>query len=124
MRDELIPVNSRWKVDEALDAVAEQARWGDGWIKLVGDWIDRGLVRPWTDTFHIADGSELLGTKSGPVRYAAPRGLRSLVEDLAAVLPSPRRYSAQRPGPYVQRRATRICARGRLARAGSRRHQA
>ena len=23
------------------DAVAEQARWGDGWVKLVGDWIDR-----------------------------------------------------------------------------------
>jgi imidazolonepropionase-like amidohydrolase len=23
--------------------VAEQARWGDGWVKLVGDWIDRGL---------------------------------------------------------------------------------
>ena len=59
-----------------------------GFGRVVGDWIDRGLVRPWTDTFHIADGSELLGTKSGPVRYAAPRGLRSLVEDLAAVLPS------------------------------------
>jgi imidazolonepropionase-like amidohydrolase len=24
-------------------AVAEQARRGDGWVKLVGDWIDRGL---------------------------------------------------------------------------------
>ena len=59
-----------------------------GFGQVVGDWIDRGIVRPWTDTFHIADGSELLGTKSGPVRYAAPRGLRSLVEDLAAVLPS------------------------------------
>ncbi|KQY09873.1 hypothetical protein ASD37_05770 [Mycobacterium sp. Root135] len=23
--------------------VAEQARWGDGWVKLVGDWIDRGV---------------------------------------------------------------------------------
>ena len=56
--------------------------------RVVGDWVDRELVRPWTDTFHIADGSALLGTKSGPVRYAAPRGLRSLVEDLAAVLPS------------------------------------
>lgn len=59
-----------------------------GFGQVVGDWIDRGLVRPWTDTFHIADGSELLGTKSGPLRYAAPRGLRSLVEDLAAALPS------------------------------------
>ena len=34
------------------DAVAEQARCGDGWVKLVGDWIDRavGDLRPlWTD---------------------------------------------------------------------------
>jgi imidazolonepropionase-like amidohydrolase len=33
-------------------AVAEQARLGDGWVKLVGDWIDRdaGDLRPlWTD---------------------------------------------------------------------------
>ena len=59
-----------------------------GFGRLVGDWIDRGLVRPWTDTFHVADGTTVLGTKTGPVRYAAPRGLRSLVEDLATVLPS------------------------------------
>src|SRR6476646_4647692 len=34
------------------DAVAEQARWGDGWVKLVGDWIDRevGDLAPlWPD---------------------------------------------------------------------------
>jgi renalase len=62
----------------------DDTRFGD----VVGDWVDRGLVRPWTDTFHIADGTQILGTKSGPVRYAAPRGLRSLVEDLATVLPS------------------------------------
>ncbi len=33
-------------------AVAEQARWGDGWVKLVGDWIDRdvGDLAPlWSD---------------------------------------------------------------------------
>ena len=59
-----------------------------GFGELVGDWVDRGLVRPWTDTFHIADGTTILGTKSGPMRYAAPRGLRSLVEDLATQLPS------------------------------------
>jgi imidazolonepropionase-like amidohydrolase len=31
--------------DEAQlpDAVAEQARAGDGWVKLIGDWIDRSL---------------------------------------------------------------------------------
>ncbi len=33
-------------------AVAEQARHGDGWVKLVGDWIDRGvgdLAPLWSD---------------------------------------------------------------------------
>ncbi|OBF17830.1 amidohydrolase family protein [Mycobacterium sp. ACS4331] len=32
--------------------VAQQARWGDGWVKLVGDWIDRGvgdLAPLWSD---------------------------------------------------------------------------
>ncbi|PXX64057.1 Pro-Hyp dipeptidase [Nocardia tenerifensis] len=34
------------------DIVAEQARFGDGWVKIVGDWIDRsvGDLRPlWSD---------------------------------------------------------------------------
>ena len=34
------------------DVVAEQARFGDGWVKLVGDWIDRGigdLAPLWSD---------------------------------------------------------------------------
>ena len=59
-----------------------------GFGQVVGDWIDRGVVRPWTDTFHLADGTSVIGTKTGPMRYAAPRGLRSLVEDLATELPS------------------------------------
>ncbi|HSP37229.1 MAG TPA: FAD-dependent oxidoreductase [Frankiaceae bacterium] len=58
---------------------------------VVADWIDRGLAREWTDTFHLlpaADGSPGLGdTKPGPMRYAAPGGLRSLVVDLAEGLP-------------------------------------
>ena len=38
--------------DGLADAVAEQAQAGDGWVKLVGDWIDRGvgdLAPLWTD---------------------------------------------------------------------------
>lgn len=38
--------------DQLPAAVAEQARFGDGWVKLVGDWIDRnaGDLRPvWSD---------------------------------------------------------------------------
>ncbi len=52
---------------------------------VVEDWRDRGLARPWTDTFSVwsPDGTE---PKPGPVRWAAPGGLRSLVEDLATGL--------------------------------------
>jgi imidazolonepropionase-like amidohydrolase len=38
--------------DGLVDAVTEQARLGDGWVKIVGDWIDRGvgdLVPLWPD---------------------------------------------------------------------------
>lgn len=38
--------------DQLPEAVAEQARRGDGWVKLVGDWIDRaaGDLRPlWSE---------------------------------------------------------------------------
>lgn len=48
---------------------------------VVRDWQQRGLVREWTDTFAVVsrDG---VSTKRGPMRYAAPRGLRSLARDL------------------------------------------
>lgn len=46
-------------------------------------WQERGLARPWTDTFHISDGDGLVGTKIGPMRWAGTAGLRALVEDLA-----------------------------------------
>lgn len=51
-------------------------------VAVVQDWERRGLARPWTDTLAVlgADGRR---TTSGPVRWAAPAGLRSLVEDLA-----------------------------------------
>ncbi|WP_032378186.1 amidohydrolase family protein [Rhodococcoides fascians] len=38
------------------EAVAQQARFGDGWVKLVGDWIDRsvGDLRPlWNDSILV-----------------------------------------------------------------------
>jgi renalase len=49
---------------------------------VVEDWQRRGLARPWTDTFAVAGDDP----KTGPVRWAAPGGLRSLVEDLAGGL--------------------------------------
>jgi renalase len=54
---------------------------------VVDNWIDRGHVVPWTATFDVAGPDGRAATSSGPLRYAAPRGLRSLVEDLAADLP-------------------------------------
>ncbi|MFC5381479.1 NAD(P)/FAD-dependent oxidoreductase [Aquipuribacter nitratireducens] len=55
----------------------------DEFREVADDWERRGLARPWTDTFHLSDGTRLVGTKVGPVRWAAGGGLRSLVEDLA-----------------------------------------
>ena len=50
---------------------------------VVADWQERGLARQWTRTFcALGDGDPLV--KQGPVRWGAPTGLRSLVEDLAA----------------------------------------
>ena len=54
----------------------------DRFVEVVDGWLARGLARPWTDTFHVAGPQGLGGTKQGPVRYGAPGGLRSLVEDL------------------------------------------
>jgi predicted NAD/FAD-dependent oxidoreductase len=52
---------------------------------VVDDWELRCLARPWTATFTAwtPEGRE---PKPGPMRWAAPAGLRSLVEDLAARL--------------------------------------
>jgi renalase len=54
---------------------------------VVDSWLARGLVREWTDTFHVSSPDGPQGVVTGPMRYAAPAGLRGLVEDLAADLP-------------------------------------
>lgn len=61
-----------------------------GFAAVVDDWAARGLAREWTDTF-TALGDGRADSKDGPVRWGAPRGLRSLVEDLAADLTVERR---------------------------------
>lgn len=45
---------------------------------VVARWEAAGLARPWTDTFAVRGGADT----TGPVRWAAPGGLRSLVRDL------------------------------------------
>jgi renalase len=52
---------------------------------VVEDWRYRGLAREWTETFAVHGNPEKSST-AGPMRWAAPRGLRSLVEDLATGL--------------------------------------
>lgn len=63
----------------------------ESFAALVDDWVRRGLARPWTDTFDVVSPSGRDVT-SGPVRYAAAHGLRSLVKDL---LPDEVRYDSQ-----------------------------
>ena len=68
---------------------------------VVEDWRRRGLARGWTDTFAVSAGGAL-SAKTGPLRWAAPGGLRSLVEDLAVGL-DVREQTVTRigPGPTV-----------------------
>ena len=53
---------------------------------VVEEMITADVVRPWTDTFHVYTEGTMVGVKTGPMRYAAPAGLRSVVEHLAQSL--------------------------------------
>jgi hypothetical protein len=72
-------------------------------VEVVDDWVHRGVARPWTDTFHVAGPDGLGETKTGPVRYGAPGGLRSLAEDLLVGVPQrlTTTVAAVGPGPTV-----------------------
>jgi renalase len=75
-------------------------------LEVTEDWVRRGLARPWTDTFHLATPEGLQGTTTGSPRYAAPGGLRSLVEDLAAPVGVDHPHDVEEigPGPTVDGR--------------------
>ena len=72
-------------------------------IAVVDDWVGRGLARPWTDTFGVASPTGVGEPTRGPVRYAAPGGLRSLVADLATGLDVRQavEVTSVGPGPVV-----------------------
>lgn len=72
---------------------------------VVEEWRAAGLVREWTDTF-LAYGPDGRQDRPGPCRWAAPRGLRSLVEHLARDLTVAhnRLVMTVEPGPRVDGR--------------------
>jgi renalase len=72
----------------AVDLGASYLTAADGspFATLVEGWVDRGLARPWTDTFAVAGPDGVRDRTTGPLRYGAPSGLRSLVLDLAGGL--------------------------------------
>lgn len=74
----------------------------DEFGEQVADWERRGLARPWTDTLLAWSGGSF-ESKSGPQRWAAPGGLRSLVADLAEGLriDTRRTVAEVTPGPVV-----------------------
>ncbi len=55
-------------------------------VALIDDWSARGLARPWTDAPANLGRAGLTPGPVGPIRWAAPGGLRCLVEDLATGL--------------------------------------
>ena len=76
-------------------------------------WRIAGLAHPWTDTFAVSGAARTTET-NGPMRWAAPGGLRSLAEDLAreldvtlehevTELPSAEAVVLAMPGPQAQR---------------------
>jgi len=54
---------------------------------VVDDWVARDLARPWTDTFHVASSDGVEAVRTGPMRFAAKGGLRSLIVDTSSKLP-------------------------------------
>ena len=84
IRDSGLPYDGRVVDVGASYFTASDPRFTD----VVREWIERGLVREWTDQFVVLDPGSDPVIKIGPMRFAAAAGLRSLVEDLAAELPN------------------------------------
>ncbi|WP_372472146.1 NAD(P)/FAD-dependent oxidoreductase [Jidongwangia harbinensis] len=93
-----------------------------GFAALAADWQRRGLARPWTDTLRTYRGTAGAEPATGPVRWAAPGGLRSLAEDLAGgldvtlrdevtTLPDADAVVLAMPGPQALRLADSAAAR-------------
>lgn len=70
--------------------------------EVVGRWRSAGLARPWTSELAVL-GDASRERSAGPVRWAAPGGLRSLVRDLASGLDVTLEHEVTHvgPGPVV-----------------------
>lgn len=75
----------------------------DEFAAVVEGWRRRGLALPWTDTLASRDADGTWSSTTGPQRWCAPGGLRSLVADLAEGLPVSTGHTvhAVEPGPAV-----------------------
>jgi predicted NAD/FAD-dependent oxidoreductase len=71
--------------------------------QVVARWQTAGLARPWTSELAVFGGNGERSRAPGPVRWAAPAGLRSLVAALAEALPVEleHRVAQVGPGPTV-----------------------
>jgi renalase len=85
-------------------------------------WRIAGLIRPWTDTLQVYESGGPPRPTTGPMRWAAPGGLRSLAEDLAreldvtlehevTALPEAEAVVLAMPGPQALRIAQLVAAR-------------
>ena len=69
-----------------------------GFGGVVARWRTAGLARPWTSELAVLGDGER-GSAPGPLRWAAPRGLKSLVAALADGLTVELRHTVERVGP-------------------------
>lgn len=65
----------------------------------VARWSTAGLARPWTDLLSVFRGERREEPARGPMRWAAPGGLRGLVEDMARDLDVETERTVERVGP-------------------------
>ena len=98
---------ARTREEHPIDLGGPYCTVSDDRFRAVADeWLGRGLLREWTDTFRVAGPDGLGEAKQGPMRFAAPGGMRSLVEDLATGHRRDRAgRAADRPRPRGRRRA-------------------
>lgn len=70
-----------------------------GFTVVVERWRAAGLARPWTDTMLAYDGAPPPRATDGPLRWAAPGGLRTLAEELGTGLDVVLRQEVGTVGP-------------------------